>query len=397
MNHLLRIAALATALTVSHMAHAAFFTADVPNPNAGQGRGTHLIVVGKGLEVGDQWLRAAQSQALIFKDRQGLGKIKIISAIENANYSSLAKSWGYTNIMPYNRTMTGQEVLNQIFAVANSSMIESIDFIGHNGALYGFALEDYNNRFFLPHAQELAKIRHRMSPDAVVRLMGCNTGWYLAPAVANALNVPAAGSFTYADIQELHSTGEWFYHDAGRFPSTGSWLKTNAISFSETKTCVGKGGCMRLKVVNSNYQGRHGSYGGTLPFLKYFCGGLNTNDCHRRMAKAITHVVGIKSVQGKPSLNDFSEMVADEFCPSFIDDVKRLSCRKKVVEHMLGINILPSTFSTVNGTSMSCDFQSCQMKKDCSTGSCVVTSTTQGPTKTYVNELNALRRGYDLL
>ncbi|MBX3016436.1 MAG: hypothetical protein KF767_01000 [Bdellovibrionaceae bacterium] len=398
MNHsLLRAAAFSLMAAASASAKAAFFTADVPNPNAGAGRGTHLIVVGKGLEVGDQWLRAAHTQAMIFKDRRGLGQIKIISAIENANYSTLVKNWGYTNVKAFNRTMTGNEVLGQIFAVANTSMIESIDFVGHNGAFFGFALEDYNNRFYLTHAKELAKIRHRMSADAIVRLMGCNTGWYLAPAVANALNVPTAGTFTYSDIQELHSSGEWFYHDAGRFPTGGSWVKTNPISFSETKTCIAKGGCMRLKVVNSNYQGRHGSYGGTLPFMKYFCGGLGTNDCHRRMAKGLIHAIGVKGVTGKPSLNDFSEMVADEFCPAFIDDLKRQSCRKKVVEHMLGINVLPATFSTVTGTSMTCDFQSCQMKKDCSSGSCVVTSSTQGPSRTYVNELNAFRRGYDLM
>lgn len=395
MNHL-RTAAFGLLLAATASARAAFFTADLPNPNAGTGRGTHLIVVGKGLEVGDQWLRAAHTQAMIFRDRPGLGRIKIISAVENANYATLVKNWGYTNVAVHKRTMTGTEVLNQIFAAARASKIESIDFIGHNGAFYGFALEDYNNRFYLTHAKELARIRDRMAPDAVVRLMGCNTGWYLAPAVANALNVPAAGSFTYADIQELHDSQEWFYHDAGRFP-TGQWLKSNPVSFSETKTCVAKGGCMRLKVVNSNYQGKHGSYGGTLPFLKYFCGGLGANDCHRRMAKALTHVIGVKPVRGKPSLNDFSDMVADEFCPAWIDAVKRRDCRKKVVEHMLGINPLPATFSTVTGTSMTCDFQSCQVKKDCSSGSCVVTSATPGASRTYVNELNALRRGYDLM
>jgi len=373
-------------------AQAAFFTADLANPNASVRRGTHLIIVGKGLEVGDQWLRAAHTQAMIFRDRPGMGKIKIISAIENANYSKLLSTWGYANVKSFNRTMTGNEVLNQIFQV---DKIESMDFIGHNGALYGFALEDYNNRFYLTHAKELSRIRSRMSADAFVRVMGCNTGWYLAPAIANALNVPTAGSFTFADIQELHDSKEWFYHDAGRFP-TGTWLKNNPISYQDNKTCVAQGGCMRLKVVNSNYQGKHGNYGGTLPFLKYFCGGLSSSDCHRRMAKSTLSLISVKAIQGKPSLADYSEVIADEFCPAWKDSLKRNDCRKKVIEHMLGINILPSTFSTVTGTSMTCDFQSCQVKKDCTSGTCLVTSITQGRSRTYVNELNAYKRGYEL-
>lgn len=392
---LLRIFICVCAGLSAGVAHASYFTAELDNPRAGAGRGVHLIIVGKGLEVGDQWLRAAQTQAMIFRDRDGLGRIQMIGAVENANSTTLLRNWGYSNLRVYQKTMTGDEVLAQIFAVARNAKIESIDFIGHNGAFYGFALEDYNHRFFLSHAKELARIRDRMAKDAVVRIMGCNTAWYLAPAVANALNVPTAGSFTYADIQELHETGEWFYHDAGRFPE-GGWLKTNSISFREPMACVAKGGCLRLKVVNSNYQGRHGNYGGTLPFLKYFCGGLSLDDCHRRMAKALNHVVGVKAVHGKPSLTEFSEMVADEFCPSWIDALKRRNCRQRVIEHLLGINQLPANFSTVTGTSMTCDFRGCQIKKDCSSGSCVVTSTTQGSSKTYVNELNALRRGYDL-
>lgn len=383
---------LSSVLLGNSQVQAAFFTADLSNPNASTSKGTHVMIVGKGLEVGDQWLRAAHTQAMVFRDRPGMGKIKLISAIENANYSKLLSAWGYGNVSAYNRTMTGQEVLNQLFQVGK---IESIDFIGHNGAFFGFALEDYNNRFYLSHAKELARLRSKMSADAFVRVMGCNTGWYLAPAIANALNVPTAGSFTFADIQELHDSNEWFYHDAGRFPE-GKWLQNNAVSFSENMDCVAQGGCMRLKVVNSSYQGKHGKYGGTLPFMKYFCGGLSTSDCHRRMAKSTASLISIKAVSGKPSLDDYSQIIADEFCPAWIDGLKRQVCRKQVIEHMLGINILPSTFSTVTATSMTCDFKSCQVIKDCSSGSCLVSSATKGATRTFVNELDAYKRGYEL-
>ncbi len=114
------------------------------------------------------------------------------------------------------------------------------------------------------------------------------------------------------------------------------------------------------------------------------------------MAEATAHLISVKAVREKPSLNDFAAILADEFCPAWVDGVKRQACRKKVTEHMLGINTLDAKFSTVTGTSMTCDFKSCQLKKDCSSGTCLVTSTTEGSSRTYVNELNAYRRGFEL-
>jgi hypothetical protein len=384
---------LAFSLVAAAVADAAFFTADLPNPNASASAGQQVIVTGKGLEVGDLWLRAAHTQALIFRDRQGTGQIKIIGAIENAKSIPMMQKWGYTNIKIYNRTMSGNELLKQL---ATFKKIESLDFIGHNGALFGLALEDYNNRFYLTHAKELGKMRSRFSKNSVIRLFGCNTGWYLAPAIALATNVPTAGSFTYADVQQLHENLEWFYHDEGRFPE-GSFLKTNPISFSENMTCVANGGCMRLKVVNSNYQGKHGSYGGTLPFLKFFCGGLDQNDCFRRMAKSTSTLISVTSVNGKPTIDQFAEIIADQFCPSWKDDAKRRDCKIKVFNYVMGVGTLPAMYSSVDGTSMTCDFKSCAIEKKCTDGSCVVLSTTKGLSKTYVQELNAYRAGFELL
>lgn len=371
---------------------AAFFTADLPNPQSDPSKGTHLLIVGKGLEVGDQWLRIAHTQALVFRDRGGTGQIHMIAAIEDQYSVDMMRELGYQNLKTFNRTMNDQEVLNDIL---KTKKIESIDFIGHNGALYGFALEDYSERFFLPAVDQLKQIKSRMSATSFIRLYGCNTGWYLAPAMANALNVPVGGSFTFADIQGLHELNEWFYNDEGRFPP-GQWLKSNALTYSQPQKCTGKTGCLRMKVVNSSYQGKHGSYGGTLPFLKFFCGGLETNDCFRRMAMSTTSMISVKAIQEKPSRQDFAAVLADQFCPAWKDAGRRQECQTKVMNHVLKIQTLPDYFSTTDETNMTCDFKSCKMTKDCSSGSCVVTSTVPGPSKTFVNELNAFMRGYEL-
>jgi hypothetical protein len=377
----------------STSARAGYFTANLATPYADKARGTHVIVVGKGLEVGDQWLRTAHTQALIYKDRKGQGSIRVIGAIENKDYAKMLSTWGYTNLVATKEAMTAKRLLIELGKIAK---IESIDFIGHNGALLGFMLEDAANRFYVSDAKLLEKIKDRFASDAVIRLYGCNTGWFLAPAIANATGVPTSGSFTYADLQRLHENGDWFYHDAGRFPP-GSFTSENPLSYKDKVDCKFSGGCMRLRVVNSPYQGKHGSYAGTLPFMKFFCGGLLSQaECFRRMAVSTTTTISVAAFDRKPSLDEFSKDLIDQFCPSFVNEARRSACKKEIADHLNGKQTLPPQYNTSTETAMRCTFTSCEQEKNCKNGSCVVQAKHKGQSKTFVNELNAYLAGYAL-
>lgn len=382
-------------LVLAGSAQAAFFQADLPSSNPTPSLGVHLVVTGKGLEVGDQWLRAGHTQLLVFKDRKNHGTLRFIGAIENANSLTMLKNWGYQNIQVFETTFTGPRLVNLLL---KNPKITSIDMIGHNGAILGFALENYDHRFFTKDVKALAPLAAKMSPDAYVRMMGCNTGWNLTPLLAQTLRVPVSGSFTFADIERLHSDRNWYYHDAGRFPVTGNFVNYNDISFSSPVQCQYHGGCLRLKPVRINYQGRHGSYAGTVPFLKYFCGPVPASDCYRRMALSVTYLVGNEPVSEIPTPTQYARLVAEHMCPSYVNTQKREECYRAVINHMAGVRSLPATYTTSSGPTLNCDFQKCATKMDCSSGSCVmVGEISRAGSTTFVDELNAYVAGYKLL
>jgi hypothetical protein len=363
-----------------------YFQADLPSVDSNASLGTHLIITGKGLEVGDQWLRAAHTQALVFKSRTQHGPIRLIGAIENSESISALKNWGYKNIQIFNQIYTGLALVKQIKQVP---LVASIDMIGHNGAMLGFALENYENRFFLNEVKALEGMAKKMSPLSFVRVMGCNTGWNLAPALAKALAVPVGGTFTFADIQKVHESNDWFFHDEGRFPG-GQFLSTNTISTLEPISCIRDGGCMRLKPVHIPYQGVHGSYAGTVPFMKTFCGQLKAANCQMRMALSMHYAVSVVSHEKLPD-------VADHFCPGYKDAQKRIECKNKVIDHMLGRRALAKNYSTSSGPTVQCSLYKCDIVKDCSSGSCIMRGQNTVNSTTFVHELDAYINGYTLL
>lgn len=373
---------------------AAFFQADLPTTRAQATVGTHIIISGKGLEVGDQWLRAAHTQALLFKDKDVHGAIRVIGAIENDRTLKMLSQWGYQNIQVFEQNFSGPR-LNDL--LLRNSRIASIDWIGHNGAILGFVLEDYSNRFFLNDARAMAPLAARMTKDSYVRIMGCNTGWTLAPEMAKALRVPVAGTFTFADIQKLHETREWFYHDEGRYPG-GVFLKRNEVSYVTPIDCSYDGGCMRLKPVNINYQGKHGNYGGTVPFNKFFCADLPLADCQRRMALSLTQHPSTTHFSSRPSQAQFIQVLADFFCPASKDVTKREACALAISNHVRGVKLLNKTFTTSSGPTITCNMRKCEVVKDCSSGTCVMMGTGEpGTATTFVDELNSYVQGYQLL
>ncbi len=382
-------------LCFSSSVWAAYFQADLPSANANPALGVHLVITGKGMEVGDQWLRAGHTQALLFNSRKNHGNVRYIGAIENSESLSLLKKWGYQNIQVFNQTYTGPLLVKQILLNAK---VASIDFIGHNGALLGFVLENYENRFFTDDAKALAPLAKRMSADSFVRVVGCNTGWTLAPLLAQVLKVPVAGTFTFSDIENLYNDREWYYHDTGRFPQGESILKQNDLSFYTPISCVADGGCTRLKPVRINYQGKHGNYTGTVPFLKFFCGALATPDCFRRMALSTTYLVGNVALLDTPTPSQFANLLADHFCPSYVNAQRKSECVQGILNHVDEKKSLASTYTTADGPSLTCDFQKCAAKVNCTSGTCVMEGQLGAKASTvFVDELNAYMKGYRLL
>jgi hypothetical protein len=377
------------------LAHSAYFQADLISAQSNLSLGTHLIIAGKGLEVGDQWLSIAHTQALVFKDKAKHGRIRIISAIDNANtYASKLNKWGYQNVITFNQAMTDKKVVDLII---KSEKIASLDFIGHNGVVYGFALEDYSNRFYKNGVDLLKSLKPQFMPDSYIRILGCNTGWVLAPYMANALQVPTSGTFTFADIQDLFTPMTWYYHDEGRYPKIAKHVSQNLISFSKPTTCINGAGCQRLKTVSIPYSGKHGSYTGTLPFAKYFCSSMNMNDCARRASLSILTNVSTVAIADKPSAEGYQKAVSDHMCSSWQDLSKRVACAKTVSDHLSGSKLALKTYTTITDKMLTCSFKICNFKQVSVDGQTLMQGVFDTPSTAFYDELNFYKLGFSLL
>ena len=66
--------------------------------------------------------------------------IVLIAAIDNSTYQSKLQDWGYVDVKVFNQTFTGDRLVEQIGSLPK---IATMDYIGHNGVLYGLAFENY--------------------------------------------------------------------------------------------------------------------------------------------------------------------------------------------------------------------------------------------------------------
>jgi|GEM_PF-2293140 len=383
------------AIFSSNLSYAAYLVAELPTQNGQENLGTHIIIAGSGKDAGDQWLNIAHTQALIFKDRAQHGRILLISALDDISYRKKVSQWGYIHIQVKDSKFNADSLISEL---GHINLIHSVDFIGHNGAILGFMLQNSENRFYLNDIPKLQALKSHFGKNSFVRIMGCNTGWTLAPAIANALSVPTAGTFTFSDIQSMHESKTWYYNDAGRFPG-GKFINFNEISFFEPQTCIQGGGCQRMKVVNIPYHGKLGNYSGTLPYMKYFCGSLQKSDCFRRMAESTQYLIGSTPLNEKPSLGEFAQTLADQFCPSSAHPERREACLERIQDFILGKTHLEKTYNSTSESPISCTFQKCEVEKYCPQdgGSCVMRAKkVNGPITSFIDELNAYVEGYKI-
>ena len=400
-------------IVVCNSANAGYLEADLPSANqadvtvGANSAGAHIVIAGRGLEAGKTWLMAAQTQALVFHERDEARGVKLFTAFDPAKkdeYVALLQNWGYENILIHEDEFTANELILCLHEVA---LISSFDFIGHDGAFLGLALEDEgaNHRFYISDVRRM-KGQVRFSKDAFIRLLGCNTGWFLAPAMAVALGVPARGTLTSADVELVYGSGAksgWFYDEDGGQPPGSARAKHNLITFENAQRCTSGAGCTRLKAINGSYVGQHGVYAGSLPFAKYFCGNVPQEDCFRRMALSVQYSVSVtpmeKSTQDQvSSIDNFAAALADDFCPpSNVTSSWAVGCRENVVNEITGRVAIDRNYTTLKraNTQLICTFSRCafHVGHDDKGQKILLSDSEQGSTS-FVDELDAFRDGY---
>lgn len=360
---------------------------------------THILIVGKGNELGDSLARAAGAQARKYAELYPNEQVYLLSANETGTESDIAdlQEFGFVNAVEKSSSFGSSDVLDEMMAF---TQIASLDVFSHSVAYYGIILDGKLNRLD-PKADGYQKLYGHFTNDAYAFLHGCNSGEFLAGIFSYQWAIPVAGSFTGTDFQYLYEN-KGFYNDDGRKPKDSVKAKLNTLGFKKNVGCY-TGACSRLFPDNHSYNGFWGSFnGGGLGFYKWLCvnSTISQEKCYKTMARAALSYVSVKALNESSSIADFKEVVFDYLCPSD----RREECRQRLET---AVTTGKMEYDPYDGKSLQCDFRGCKAKFSCErvpvlnllkSGSCTLTNLRESnKTTTMADEYLAYLKGYKLL
>ncbi len=376
---------LATAtltLLASPTAHAYFVA--TPNANLDPAKPTHVLVSGRGQNLGRQAQLSALGVAARIQDNGE--QVVLISVFEDeTNRQSLeAKGYRFLKVndkVAFNTSSTMPELLK--FA-----QMSSLQFFGHNSPSLGTQTDGPGERFDFRDGQ-VKKLKGHFTADGYVFIHGCNGGWLTAPALSRDLGVPAAGAFTGTHFERLHQDQNFYVADKTRVPNL-NWATANSQSFEGIRDCS-KGGCIRMRPGNGAYNAHWGNFTqGTLGFYKFFCATQTQAQCDRVMAMSLRNFLTTTRAHTR---NEFIESAKDFVCPPSKDRKLSKNCFEAMEQALTKGTRAYSSLSN----SIQCSFKSCEVKFTCTNESCSMTNSSPKQTTTQADEFLAYVRGFDQL
>jgi hypothetical protein len=360
---------------------------------------THIIIVGRGTDLGDSLARVAGAQAKKYVELYPNEQVYLLSANETDTDDDLSglQEFGFFNLMKKGSSFDSPDVLTEMLAF---NKIASVDVFSHSVAYYGVILDGKLNRLD-PKADGYQKLLGHFTADAFAFLHGCNSGQFLAGIFSYQWAIPVAGSFTGTDFQFIYENHQ-FHNDDERKPKGFGKVTVNSQTYEKNVGCY-TGACMRLFPDNHSYNGFWGSFNeGGLGFYKWLCinSTITSDRCFKTMAKAALSYVSVKSINGNSSLQDYKDVVLDFLCPAD----KRAECHSALENAIATGNM---EYDSFGGKSLQCDFKGCKAKFTCErvpfinllkSGSCQVENLrTSNKTTTMANEYAAYLKGFKLL
>jgi hypothetical protein len=390
---------LAILLTLSTSAQA--FTVAGFSPSIDPNRETHVLVVGRGKEMGRQFAQAALGKALRLRETSPQRQVVVISIREkgNAEDGAFFQRVGL-NLYRHDTALLSGKVLVQ--ELKKLGPLASLEFFSHSGWAVGPGLEGGDYRFNLETAG-IKELAGRFTPDAFMILHGCNSGYLVAPGFSKLWGIPAAGSLGATDFQQLHSNGTWYHHNPGQFPA-GGWAAKNAISYDAPVECNNASNpCYRMKPDNSMYQGVWGKFWTGLGFYKFFCARGEDEACLRGVRAAVVTNVSIQPGVASMGRDAYKALVKDWLCGNSASGTARRNCEQ-------GLDTATATgqrsFTTFSGNSLVCDLAGCSYEYTCkkertggwmgrTTEVCGMVNTSSAPSTALVDDFDLLMRAYD--
>lgn len=350
MNKLMALTLVACALVLSQSAGAAYFVAVKNSGGINPSVPAHVLVTGRGMELGTLFQRSAQARSerlvQLYPNHQIVWVIH--DELMNDSQPALITRFGFKILKYSPETLSPALVLQEL---RNVRKIASLNIYAHTSALYGAQMGGGDNR--IPVRDErYAALRDRFVPGAYAIFQGCNSGFYMAPWYSKKWGIPVMGAFTATDFEQRHENGN-FYRNEKAFKPDGAW---------ETKGTQN----IRMKPDMAPYKGIWGDYKeGGLTFQKTFCpAGKMDEKCAHGMAEALLAFTARDLVT---SPNDRAALISatKEFmCPTGRQNLARhLACAQQVDNIAAGKDV-NENFNPFIGKALECDFNDCKFKMD---------------------------------
>lgn len=287
-------------------------------------RPTHVIVTGHGGSAGTLFQNAAAARARkyaeVFPSHQVL--LITVNELDGDTNAKKLESWGFEILFGRTSPLSVRLLLSEL---KNLRQIASFDLYAHANANSGAALDA---DFLSPHSSEVSHLRSQFMPQAWANIHGCNSGWFLSPALAGFWRLPVSGSFTGTHFQRLHSTQEFYPYDKELAPP-GPFAALNPLSFNQVQNCT-HAGCVRMHPDPYAYWGEWGRYTVGLGFYKFFCGPVAQVDCEARMAYSLLGFIGKTNLNLKSSRQEFMGVLKEFMCPINSASPVRQACEEGI-------------------------------------------------------------------
>lgn len=386
------------AITLSS-AHADYHVAVYKSSSIDVNKPTRLLLAGNGDDLGLLFQEVGKAKAMKYNELNSDEQIVFVAIKEKGldSEASLVR-YGFKVVRNERASLDGVEFVNMALAFKK---ILSLDIFSHSSAQFGIHLDGRENRLNTK-TKGLEKLKSNFTKDAFVYLHGCNSGFNLAPFMANTWGVPVAGSMTSTNFQKLHADGNFYLSEEGFAPNS-DWSETNTLSY-DTETNCSKGACQRLKPDNTPYVGFWGAYReGGLPFYKFFCPKNSSETCLKALANSLLSHTLIVNLKRDSSLSDYKKAVVDFLCPVSSKKDLRGECAAKLEEALITQDY---TYNPFSRPQVECDFNSCKVEISCDKvlftglpkpGTCELKNKSQGKATTLVREYKAYLDAYTYL
>jgi hypothetical protein len=379
---------LLASLGISQGAFAYFVAIPHSQSPARYDQPTHILVSGRGTDLGIQVQLSALGRAQLYKRNFSQNQVILISVLENGQNEAALMKAGWIFLVKNDLKLETDGATREILKFQK---IRSLEFFGHNSPSLGTQTDGLGFRFDF-RKPVVASIASHFENGAFAMIHGCNSGWMIAQALSKSWGIAVAGSFTGTRFERLHSNGHFYVYEEGKAPDN-NWATFNP-DLNGAKCFAG--GCFRMRPAYSHYVGKWGNLEGPLlNHYKFFCQ-ASVQECETAMATSLFGFLAEKSLSPTSSLADFREVAQQYLCPVYKDRRITEDCLQRLAQAEDGHG--PLTFSyVVNNPQLTCDLRSCSGVMSCGEHSCSIAGRLWKNSDTLAQEYLHLINGFKSL